>query len=194
MRQMRIVHRRPAERERHVQNRERVHLTQRLLRRVFMKRLAFAIGLATVTGLVAACTPNGLSDAASGPPAQSGVNHIVNVNLTLNQPVKTPYGESGGMSPPVTFAKVGDTITFENTDGFAHTSTSIADATTFPASSPFGISALKQTGTTLSAGWSSGAMQAGADSQTLKVDKKGLYLFGCFFHYGAPMRGAIVVQ
>jgi plastocyanin len=194
MRQMRIIHCRPAERERHVQNRERVHFTQRLLRRVFMKRLAFAIGLATVTGLVAACTPNGLSDASSGPPAQSGTNHIVNVNLTLNQPVKTPYGESGGMSPPITFAKVGDTITFENTDGFAHTATSIPDATTFPAASPFGIAALKQTGTTVSGGWSSGAMQAGSNSQTIKVDKTGLYLFGCFFHYGAPMRGAIVVQ
>ncbi|HEY3676356.1 MAG TPA: plastocyanin/azurin family copper-binding protein [Candidatus Tumulicola sp.] len=159
-----------------------------------MKRLAFAVTLATVTGLVAACTPNGLTDTSSGPPPSSGVNHIVNVNLTLNQPVKTPYGASGGMSPPVTIAHVGDTITFENTDGFAHTATSIPNATTFPPSSPFGIQAEKQTGNTVSGGWSSGVMQAGSNSQTVKIDKKGLYLFGCFFHYGAPMRGAIVVQ
>jgi plastocyanin len=160
-----------------------------------MNRFVIAITLATiVTGVVAACTPNGLTATSSGPPASSAVNHIVNVNLTLNQPVKTPYGESGGMSPPVTIAHVGDTITFENTDGFAHTATSIANATTFPGSSPFGIGALKQTGTTVSGGWSSGAMQAGSNSQTIKVDQKGLFLFGCFFHYGAPMRGAILVQ
>jgi plastocyanin len=159
-----------------------------------MRRPAFFVALAAITGLAGACTPNGISVASNSAPSNPSVNHIIDVNLTLSQPVKTPYGESGGMTPPVTTAHVGDTITFTNTDGFAHTATSISKATTFPASSPFGISALTQSGTTLSGGWSSGAMQAGSSSQTLKADKKGLYLFGCFFHYGAPMRGAIVVQ
>jgi plastocyanin len=46
----------------------------------------------------------------------------------------------------------------------------------------------------VSGGFSSGAMQAGSSSQSITVDRAGTYLFGCFFHYGAPMRGAIVAQ
>jgi plastocyanin len=37
-------------------------------------------------------------------------------------------------------------------------------------------------------------MQAGSGSQTVAADKAGTYLYGCFYHYGAPMRGAIVAQ
>jgi plastocyanin len=158
-----------------------------------MKRIPITSVLLSLA--LAACTPNGITAASSGGgTAPSSKNFVIDVNLTLNQPVKTPYGESGGMKPPVTIAHVGDTITFTNSDGFAHTATSIPDAAKFPAGSPFGQGALTQSGTTLSGGWSSGAMQAGSSSQTLKADKKGLYLFGCFFHYGAPMRGAIVVE
>jgi plastocyanin len=159
-----------------------------------MKRIPITSVLLSLA--LAACTPNGITAASSGGggTAPSGQNLTIDVNLTLNQPVKTPYGESGGMKPPVTIAHVGDTITFTNSDGFAHTATSISNATKFPAGSPFGQGALNQSGTTLSGGWSSGAMQAGGNSQTLKADKKGLYLFGCYFHYGAPMRGAIVVE
>jgi plastocyanin len=161
-----------------------------------VKTMKFAwLPLLLLPVVLATCTPNGLTVASNGPaPPSQSVNHTVDVNLTENQPVKTIYGESGGMKPPITIAHVGDTITFNNSDGFAHTATSIPDAKTFPASSPFGIRALNQTGTTVSGGWSSGAMQAGSSSQTIKADKKGTYLFGCFFHYGAPMRGAIVVE
>ena len=49
-------------------------------------------------------------------------------------------------------------------------------------------------GTTLSGGFSSGALQPGSSSQTITADRAGTYLFGCFFHYGAPMRAAIVAQ
>lgn len=143
---------------------------------------------------VAACTPNGIGTSGGGGGGGGGVTHVVDVNLTLNLPVSTPYGQSGGMKPPITMAKVGDSIKFVNTDGFAHTSTSIPKATMFPAASPFGISALTQSGNTLSGGWSSGAMQAGSGSQIVSVDKPGTYLYGCFFHYPAPMRGAIVAQ
>lgn len=146
-----------------------------------------------------ACTPNGLGVSGGGGGGASGVNHVVDVNLTLNLPVQTPYGQSGGMKPPVLDVKVGDTVTFTNSDGFAHTSTSITpgqskNETQFPEGSPFGQKALNQTGTTLSGGWTSGAMQAGSSSQVVKADKAGTYLFGCYFHYGAPMRGAIVVH
>jgi plastocyanin len=149
-------------------------------------RMALALALA-------ACTPNGLSD-SGGSGGGGGRIVAVDVNLTLNAPVQTPYGQSGGMKPPVTTVQVGDSIVFNNSDGFAHTSTSIPGATKFPAGSPFNQGALTQSGSTLSGGWSSGAMQAGSSSQTVQADKAGTYLFGCYFHYGAPMRGAIVVQ
>lgn len=152
--------------------------------------------VASIIGTLAmtACTPNGLGVASSGGGGGSGPTIMIDVNLTLNQPVQTPYGQSGGMKPPVTMVKVGDTVIFNNSDGFAHTATSIPGATKFPAGSPFNQGATKQSGTTLSGGWSSGAMQAGSSSQKVAVDKPGTYLFGCYFHYGAPMRGAIVAQ
>ena len=30
--------------------------------------------------------------------------------------------------------------------------------------------------------------------RALTADLPGTYVFGCFFHYGAPMRGVIIVQ
>lgn len=142
---------------------------------------------------LAACTPGGIGTSGSG--GGGSVTHVVDVNLTLNLPVDTPYGQSGGMKPPVLNVAVGDKIQFTNTDSFPHTSTSISGgAAKFPASSPFGISALTQSGNTLSGGWTSGAMQAGSGSQLVTADKPGTYLYGCFFHYGAPMRGAIVAK
>jgi plastocyanin len=150
---------------------------------------AVAGGLAVLAG----CTPNGTA-AASGGGAGKGVLHVIDVNLTLHAPFSTPYGQGGGYAPPVTVVRVGDSIRFHNTDSFAHTATEIPGAKTFPAGSPFGISAETQRGTTLSGGFSSGVLQPGAISQTILVDKPGVYLFGCFFHYASPMRAAIVAQ
>ncbi|MGC1379589.1 MAG: plastocyanin/azurin family copper-binding protein [Candidatus Baltobacteraceae bacterium] len=145
--------------------------------------------IAIALALLAACTNGGTPTSTGG---SGGVT--INVNLTLNAPVSTPYGQSGGYSPPVTTVAVGTQIHFTNTDSFAHTATIIPGATTFPSGSPFGISAQQQHGTTLSGGFSSGVMQAGSGSQSITADRAGTYLFGCFFHYGAPMRGAIVAQ
>ena len=147
---------------------------------------------------LAACTPNG-TGTASGGGGSGGVTHTIDVNLTLNSPVSTPYGQSGAYKPAVLTVAVGDSIVFKNSDGFAHTSTSIPPAKTsgetkFPSAYPFSSAALTQSGTTLSGGWSSGSIAAGATSQTLLADKPGTYLYGCFFHYGSPMRGAIVVK
>jgi plastocyanin len=141
--------------------------------------------------LAIACTPSGFGASSGG---TGGATQIVDVNLTLNAPVPTPYGESGGMKPAVLTVNVGDSIAFVNTDGFAHTATSIGSVKTFPSASPINGSALGQKGTTLSGGWTSGAMQAGSGSQTILADKPGTYLYGCYFHYGAPMRGAIVAH
>ena len=88
---------------------------------------------------------------------------------------------------------VGTTLRFLNTDGFTHTSSSFAGSA-FPAASPLGNGALASFGGTLSGGWSSGNLAAGSASQVLLADAPGTYLFGCFYHYAAPMRGAIVVH
>jgi plastocyanin len=148
----------------------------------------------TLSLALVACTPNGITASSGGGGTGSGKTVTIDVNLTLNLPVQTPYGQSGGMKPPVTMVSVGDSIVFNNSDGFAHTATSIPKATKFPAGSPFNQGATTQSGSTLSGGWTSGAMQAGSSSQRVLADKAGTYLFGCYFHYGAPMRGAIVAQ
>jgi plastocyanin len=146
----------------------------------------FAAGIALVLG---ACTAGGIPTSSGG---SGGIT--IDVSLTQYAPTETPYGQSGGFSPPVTTVSVGSQIRFVNVDSFAHTATEIPGATTFPAGSPFNAGALQQKGTTLSGGFTSGALQPNASSQTITADQPGTYLFGCFFHYGAPMRAAIVAQ
>jgi plastocyanin len=142
-----------------------------------------------VLGTLAACTGGGVPTSSG-----AGGGITLDINLTLNAPRGTPYGESGGYDPAVTTVAVGSQIHFINTDSFTHTATLIPDATEFPKGSPFGLSALMQHGSTLSGGFSTGTLQAGSSSQTITADRAGTYLFGCFFHYGAPMRAAIVAQ
>jgi len=154
--------------------------------------------VAALTFALASCTPNGIGGGVGGG-GGGGVTHTVDLNLTVYGQSNTPYGESVAVKPAVIDVAVGDSIVFHNGDGFAHTSTSIpvADTTNetqFPSKYPFKASALNQSGATLSGGWSSGALQAGASSQTVLADKAGTYLYGCFFHYGGNMRGAIVAQ
>ncbi|MGZ3498622.1 MAG: cupredoxin domain-containing protein [Vulcanimicrobiaceae bacterium] len=145
-------------------------------------------------GLLTACTPGGDSPSAlSGGPIASNIVTI-DINLTLHPPTSTIFGTAGGDQPAVAMVPVGSAVRFVNSDGFAHTATLIPNATTFPLGSPFSISAQHSSGSMISAPWSSGALQAGSSSQTILVDKPGTYLWGCFFHYGAPMRGAIVAQ
>jgi plastocyanin len=140
--------------------------------------------------LLAACTAGGIPTSSGG---SSGVT--ININLTLSQPVQTPYGLSGGFTPAITTVPVGSQFHFTNTDSFAHTGSFLGSQfTQFPAGSPLGQSATTQKGSTLSGGFTSGALQAGTSSQTITADRAGTYLFGCFFHYGAPMRGAIIAQ
>ena len=98
-----------------------------------------------------------------------------------------------GYSPDVLTVSVGTRVQFVNTDSFAHTATSIAGAD-FPDASPFDGSALNAAGAALSTSWSSGNLIAGAASPVFTADATGMYLFGCFYHYGHPMRGRIVVR
>jgi plastocyanin len=139
---------------------------------------------------LAGCT-NGASPAGSA--SAVAATTTIDVSLTSAPMASTAYGSGGGFAPLVTTVALGSTIRFTNVDSFAHTATSLI-GTTFPAASPFVGSAQLTAGGTLSGGWSSGTLGAGTTSQTLIADKPGTYLYGCFFHYGAPMRGAIVVK
>jgi plastocyanin len=145
--------------------------------------------------MLCACTPGGIAPSSNGGGGAAATT--IDVNLTLHTPASTPLGPSSGYAPPVTTVAVGTSIRFHNTDGFAHTATSIPNAATFPAVSPFGISAQTATSvSTLSGGFSTGVLPSGSVSQAILVDRAGTYLFGCFFHYSAPsnMRGIIVAQ
>jgi plastocyanin len=139
---------------------------------------------------LAGCTPG-------APPAGAGTAAVaatpIDVSLTSFATVTTAYGSGGGFSPPVMTVPLGASVRFVNVDSFSHTATSIS-GTAFPSASPFGGAALTVSGGTLSGGWSSGTLGAGMASQPLLADKTGTYLYGCFFHYGAPMRGAVVVK
>ena len=141
---------------------------------------------------LAGCTPGA---AVLAPTAGTGGSaKIVDVNLTLHGATQTLAGTSGGYAPPSITVAVGTAIVFTNSDGFAHTATLIPNAMSFPAGTPFSSSAQAQSGSSASGGFSSGTLQAGQTSQRIVIDRAGTYLYGCFFHYGAPMRGTIVAQ
>ncbi|HZX68245.1 MAG TPA: plastocyanin/azurin family copper-binding protein [Candidatus Elarobacter sp.] len=147
----------------------------------------FALLLCTA---LASCTP-GAPSAGGG--STGPASTTIDVSLTSSVVSSTPYGSSGGFSPAITSVPVGASIRFVNVDSFDHTSTAIS-GTSFPSSSPFDATAQLMSGATLSGGWSTGTLGAGNGSQILLADKAGTYLYGCFFHYSAPMRGAIVVH
>ncbi|HEV3089749.1 MAG TPA: hypothetical protein VGX96_21290 [Candidatus Elarobacter sp.] len=142
--------------------------------------------------VLAGCTP-GAPSAGTGTAAVVATT-TVDVSLSTFTVTATQFGSSGGFTPPVTTVTVGSTIRFINVDvGTPHTSTSLSGSS-FPPSSPFGAAAFNQFGGTLSSGWSSGTLGGGNGSQILLADRPGTYLYGCAYHYGTPMRGAIVVH
>jgi plastocyanin len=150
-----------------------------------IKKYAAALSL-----LLAACTAGGIASSSS-----NGGGVTIDISLSQFGPHTTPYGQAGGFSPSVTTVAVGTQLHFTNIDNFCcHTATLIPNATSFPSGSPFTQKATQQSGATLSGGFSSGALQPNASSQTITADQAGTYLYGCYFHYGAPMRAAIVVQ
>jgi|SRR5271155_4202227 len=154
-----------------------------------MRFAPFALALMCV-----ACTPGSFAAPSAGAGASvTGTVVTIDVDLTKDPGGTTPAGNGAGYAPVFSTLNVGDGVRFHNSDGFTHTATSIA-AVTFPSAYPFTAAALTQKGTTLSGGFTSGNITAGSTSQTLLADKPGLYIWGCFYHYGAPMRAAIQVQ
>lgn len=135
------------------------------------------------------CTPG-------APPAGGGgtaAATVIDVSLTSSAVVATSFGTSSGYAPAVTSVPAGTTVQFVNRDSFAHTASSVSGSA-FPDTPSFGSSALTAFGSRLSSGWSTGTLAAGASSPVLLADVPGTYLYGCFYHYGAPMRAAIVVR
>lgn len=153
------------------------------------KRVKAAIIAALLTGL-AGCTPGATSSVPGG---GGPVTATIDVNLTNHPASGSAFGVVGGYAPPTTTVAGGSSIRFINSDAFAHTATLIP-GNAFPAGSPFSASAQTQSGSQLSLGWSSGTLAPGVASQTITVDRAGTYFYGCFFHYGSPMRGVIVAQ
>jgi plastocyanin len=150
-----------------------------------------AMCAASSVGLTA-CT-DGAPGSLSG--SVAGVTTI-DVSLTAFAATMTPPGISAGYAPAQLTVPVGTQIRFVNRDSFAHTASAV-NGLTFPAGSPLSAGALtpSSSGRNLSGGgWSSGNLAAGAASPVFVADTPGTYLFGCFYHYGAPMRGSIVVQ
>jgi len=146
-------------------------------------------------GAFAGCTPNAIPASAGGvaSPVTGAPVQRVDVNLG-DPPLQSAFGVVAGYAPNPTNVAVGTEIVFHNSQGFPHTASAIAGST-FPASSPFTIATLQPGGARLSdVGWTSGQLNSGASSQAILADMPGVYLFGCFFHYSTPMRGAIVVK
>ena len=157
-----------------------------------MKWLLFGLFIAQL----AACTPGSFASNATAISSAGGAvarTLVIDVNLTNDPANATPGGIGVGYAPIVAMIAIGDAVRFRNSDGFAHTATSIAQ-TAFPSAYPFDGSALIATGSKLSGGFSSGALAPGTISQTLVADRSGTVLFGCFYHYGSPMRAAIVIR
>lgn len=154
--------------------------------------------LVLLTLLLTGCTPGAIATNPSQSPgaALPGAQTVViDVSLTFHAAQTLPQGQAAGYAPLATTVAVGDLIQFTNSDGFANTATLIPQATSFPLGSPFTASAQNQSGTLLSQLWTSGTLPGtGAKSQSILVDKAGTYLYGCFYHYGSPMRGVIVAQ
>jgi plastocyanin len=135
--------------------------------------------------------------APAAPSAATG-SGVVTIMLSLGHfpIVQIPPGSSGSVSPAITTVAVGTQIQFRSLDNFAHTASSIT-GTTFPQASPLTGNAenASPSGTGLStAGWTAGSLAPLGVSPIFVADKPGTYLYGCFFHYPAPMRGEIIVQ
>ena len=149
-----------------------------------MTRGVIAAAAATLSLVLSAGTR---SVAASSP---------VIVTLSLDRFSKVTHldaGDSVGISPAAVHVHVGDTIVFVNGDQTAHHTATGLPSARF--SEPrWTQAALTQSGAIGAQGWSSGELAPGARSAPIAASTAGTYLYGCFFHYSAGMRGEIVVE
>jgi len=155
-----------------------------------MKRTVLVAALLFVAS---GCTPGSFATAGAGGANGSTQVVTIDVDLTRDPGGSTSAGVAAGYAPLVAQVAVGEGVRFTNSDGFAHTATAITGAS-FPSAYPFDAAALTARGDALSSGFSSGSLAAGSSSQTFLADRAGTFLYGCFYHYGSPMRAEIQVR
>jgi len=125
----------------------------------------------------------------------SGSAVVVSLSLSKYASVhSTDAGSTVGVKPDVIHVHVGDSIVFVNDDTDHHTATSLLGAATFVDDPRWTDQALHATGEIGPDFWSTGDLAPGQRSAPMVAKQAGTYLFGCFFDYGAGMRGEIVVQ
>lgn len=133
----------------------------------------------------------------SAPRVHAAAGTVVVVHLKLDRNSKLTHldaGDSVGVSPATVRVHVGDAIVFQNDDpAIAHTATGLPNATRF-VEPRWTDAMLKPVGTIGADAWSTGTLAPGAKSAPLTLAAPGTFLYGCFFHYSAGMRGQIIVE
>jgi len=159
-------------------------------------RPVFAIA-AAVFGRAAACAA-AIVLALAGLPVIAAANPTtVTVSLDLAKYTAIQNidpGKAVGVRPAVVHIHVGDSVVFVNDDTDHHTATALVNAVTFVDDPRWTDDALHQSGAIGPGFWSTGDLAPGARSAPLVARTAGTYLYGCFFDYGAGMRGEIVVE
>jgi plastocyanin len=157
-----------------------------------MHDLAYAAVFSAML-LSAGCTPGAATAPGGGnTPIASAV--LIHVSLLKYTPAGSQFGTVAGYSPNVATVAVGSIVQFVNDDNFAHTATSVGSSG-FPPGNPLSSMATTPQGNDLSSNaWSSGNLVGGGFSRGFTASVPGTYYYGCFYHYGTPMRGVIVVQ
>ncbi len=152
--------------------------------------MSFIPGRFTATAALAAAFTLSAVSATVG--AQDAV---VRLSLTHNTTiVHVKAGDMVGSAPQILRVHVGDRVVFANDDPKAdHTATGLPGSA-FVDDPHWSDASLKAYGQIGDDAWSSGDLAPGKRSPPLPVSKAGTYLYGCFFHYSAGMRGEIIVE
>lgn len=150
------------------------------------------IGLGCLAAAFAATLALGVE-----PRNAQATNAPITVTLGLERNAKITHlaaGDSVGVAPAIVHVHVGDAIVFVNADQQAqHTATGLPGAARF-GEPRWTEAVLKPFGTIGAEPWSSGVIAPGASSAPLVAASPGTFLYGCFFHYSAGMRGEIIVE
>jgi plastocyanin len=120
---------------------------------------------------------------------------VVSLSLSKYGNVQTiGAGTTAGVRPGILTVHVGDRVVFVNDDTDHHTATSLVGAGAFVDDPRWTDDALHAVGEIGPGFWSTGDLAPGQRSAPLVAKRPGTYLYGCFFDYGAGMRGEIVVE
>jgi plastocyanin len=122
----------------------------------------------------------------------------LDVSLSMSRNSKVVHigaGDAMGIAPQILRVHVGDRVVFVDDDAKEHhTATGLTGASAFVDDPRWTDASLKAYGQIGPAAWSTGDLAPGARSAPLVAAKPGTYLYGCFFHYTAGMRGEIIVE